>query len=190
MTEQELEAVLASIYPDQLQAVEPGVWQAETPTYRLLTLLSEDRSWLRLMIPIAPISAAEPFLRELLANNFDVTGEVRYALHQEALWVVFQHNFKSLVVDDCLAAIAQLISLQERGLKDPFDHHLDRQVSLIIRAAKKQGISLEMTLQNLDRFYEEGVMGDLDAGVEVRQATLAAWRERLERLWPTLDDDA
>jgi hypothetical protein len=60
-------------------------------------------------------------------------------------------------------------------------------VLLIIQAAKQQNMTLEMTVQNLDRFYQEGVMGDLDASPVVRAATLDAWRNRLQRLWPTVE---
>jgi hypothetical protein len=183
----EIDPILASLYDSGIQAIEPGLWQVETPTHRLLVLLSEDQSWLRMMIPIASAAEAEPFWKDLLALNFDATGEVRYGIHQEALWAVFQHALPSLTSEDFIAAIAQLTNLQERGLDDCFDRFADEQVVLIIQAAKQQNMTLEMTVQNLDRFYQEGVMGDLDASAEVRTATLEAWRNRLQRLWPTVE---
>lgn len=187
MLVQEIDPILSSIYGEALQTIEAGLWQIETAQYRLLVLLSEDQSWLRMMIPIAPAAEAEPFLRLLMENNFDDTGEARYGLHQEALWVVFQQGLETLSRDGFLSAIAQLVRLQEQGLNHCFDQFVDQQVISIIRAAKPQGMSLEMTLQNLDRFYQEGVMGDLDAPAAERDGTLAAWRERLERLWPLID---
>ncbi len=183
----EIDPILASLYESGIQAIEPGLWQVETPTHRLLVLLSEDQSWLRMMIPITSAAEAEPFWKELLERNFDDTGEVRYGIHQDALWAVFQHALPSLTSEDFVAAIAQLTNLQQRGLNDCFDRYADEQIALIIRAAKQQKMSLEMTLQNLDRFYQEGVMGDLDSTSEVRAVTLEAWRNRLQRLWPTIE---
>jgi hypothetical protein len=179
----EIDPILASLYESGIQAIEPGLWQVETPTHRLLVLLSEDQSWLRMMIPVASAAEAEPFLKELLERNFDDTGEVRYGIHQEALWAIFQHSLSSLTSEDFLAAIAQLTNLQERGLNDCFDKFADEQVVLIIQAAKQQNMTLDMTVKNLDRFYQEGVLGDL----EMRAATLEAWRNRLQRLWPTVE---
>jgi hypothetical protein len=183
----EIDPILASLYESGIQAIEPGLWQVETPTHRLLVLLSEDQSWLRMMIPVASAAEAEPFWKELLERNFDDTGEVRYGVHQDALWAIFQHSLASLTSEDFLAAIAQLTNLQERGLNDCFDKFADDQVVLIIQAAKQQNMTLDMTVKNLDRFYQEGVLGDLDTSPEIRAATLEAWRNRLQRLWPTVD---
>jgi hypothetical protein len=187
MLEQEITPILTTLYDERLQTIEPGIWQVETPTYRLLVLLSKEKSWVRMMIPIASVTDAEPFWRELLENNFEDTGEARYSLYEDVLWVVFQHRLRTLTEEDFRAAIACLIGLQERGLNDSFNRYVDQQISMIIGAAKQQGMSLAATLQNLDRFYQEGVMGDLNASADVRNATLAAWRDRLERLWPTID---
>lgn len=183
----EIDPILASLYESGIQAIEPGLWQVETPTHRLLVLLSEDQSWLRMMIPVASAAEAEPFWKELLERNFDDTGEVRYGVHQDALWAIFQHSLSSLTSEDFLAAIAQLTNLQERGLNDCFDKFADDQVVLIIQAAKQQNMTLDMTVKNLDRFYQEGVLGDLDTSPEIRAATLEAWRNRLQRLWPTVE---
>jgi hypothetical protein len=187
MVTEEIEPILASIYESGIEAIEPGLWQVETPTHRLLVLLSEDQSWLKMMIPVVSAAEAEPFFKELLQRNFDATGEVRYGVHQDALWAVFQHALSSLTAEDFVAAIAQLTNLQERGLNDCFDQFADGQVALIIQAAKQQNMTLDMTLKNLDRFYQEGVMGDLDASADTRASTLEAWRNRLQRLWPIVE---
>jgi Tir chaperone protein (CesT) family len=187
MIVQDIDPILSSIYGAELKSIEAGLWQIETAQYRLLVLLSEDQSWLRMMIPIAPAAEAEPFLELLMENNFDETGEARYGLHQDALWAVFQQGLESLSRDGFLSAIAQLVRMQEQGLSHCFDQFVDRQVTTIIRAAKQQDMTLDMTVQNLDRFYQEGVMGDLDTSAAEREGTLAAWRERLERLWPLID---
>ena len=166
-----------------VQMTEPSAWQVETPQLRLLVLLSEDQSWLRVLIPIAPAQDAQPFVEQLLEANFDDTQETRYALNQNVLWGVFQHNRETLDPEDFAAAIARLVSLRQRGLSDSFDQLVDERVRQIIQAAKQQGQSLEATLQTLDRFYREGLMGNLEQNAQSREQVLAAWRRRLENLW-------
>jgi len=166
-----------------VQMTEPSAWQVETPQLRLLVLLSEDQSWLRVLIPIAPAQDAQPFVEQLLEANFDDTQETRYALNQNVLWGVFQHNRETLDPEDFSAAISRLVSLRQRGLSNSFDQLVDDRVRQIIQAAKQQGQSLEATLQTLDRFYREGLMGDLEQNAQSREQVLAAWRRRLENLW-------
>lgn len=166
-----------------VQTAQSGAWQVELPQLRLLVLLSEDRSWLRILIPIAPAQDALPFAEQLLAANFDDTQETRYALNQNVLWGVFQHNLRTLDPEDFSTAVARLLSLHQLGLNESFNQLVDNRVRQIIRAAKQQGQSLEATLQTLDRFYREGLMGDLDQGEEAREQTLLAWQSRLESLW-------
>jgi hypothetical protein len=161
-----------------------GLWQVETPTFRLLVLLSEDQSWLRVLIPIAPAQEAQPFATQLLEANFDDTQETRYALNQGVLWGVFQHSRESLNTDDFSAAVGRLLVMNQQGLSNLFNNLIEGRIGQIIHAAKLQGQTLEATLQTLDRFYEEGLMGEMDQGAESREAVLAAWRRQLERLWP------
>jgi hypothetical protein len=155
-----------------VQMTEPSAWQVETPQLRLLVLLSEDQSWLRVLIPIAPAQDAQPFVEQLLEANFDDTQETRYALNQNVLWGVFQHNRETLDPEDFSAAIARLVSLRQRGLSNSFDQLVDDRVRQIIQAAKQQGQSLEATLQTLDRFYREGLMGDLEQDAQAREQVL------------------
>jgi len=170
-----------------VQITEPGVWQVETPELRLLVLLSQDQSWLRILTPIAPAAEAQPFVEQLLEANFDETQETRYALKQNVLWGVFQHNRQSLTPEDLKAAIARLVVLHQQSLTSSFDRLVESRIGQIIRAAKRQGQSLEATLQTLDRFYREGLMGDLEQGSESREQVLAAWQRQLERLWSEVE---
>lgn len=163
--------------------IAPGSWQVEAPAFRLLVMLSEDDTWLRILIPIVPEQEALPFLEQFMEANFDETQEVRYALHQGVVWGVFQHNSNSLVVEDFRSAIARLISFYEAGLDKVFNRLVESRVRQIIIAAKQQGQSLQATMQNLDRFYAEGLMGDSDQTPEAQEEVLAAWRRQLERLW-------
>jgi hypothetical protein len=170
-----------------VNAVAPGSWQIETPMFRLLVILSDDETWMRILIPIAPVQEALPYLEQFLEANFDDTQEVRYALYQGALWGVFQHNAKSLVVEDFQEAIARLISLAEVGLDDAFNRLIEIRIRQIIQAAKQQGQSMQATMQNLERFYAEGLMGDFEQTPDTQKEVLAAWQRQLERLWDEVE---
>lgn len=183
MTPQDITEILTALFGSTVQVSGVESWQVEMGQFRLLVLLSDDRSWVRSLVSIASAQEAQPYLAQLLEANFDDTQETRYALYQGVLWGVFQHNFESLTQDDFKAAIARLAALQQRGLHDSFDRLAETQIRQIIRAAKLQGQSLETTLQTLDRFYQEGVMGELDQDAQQRQGVLGAWRYQLERLW-------
>lgn len=182
MTPTEITSTLTAMF-GAVQVAEPESWQVEGEGLRLLVLLSEDQTWLRALITIAPAQEAQPFYQQLLEANFDETQEVRYGLFQELLWGVFQHSLETLSVQDFQQAIARLIDLHQRGLNDSFSRLAETQIRQIIQAAKLQGQSLEATMQTLERFYEEGVMGDLDASQPNRNQVLGAWRYQLERLW-------
>lgn len=187
MTPEEIASTLTELFDEKVvQAIAPGSWQVETPDFRLLVLLSEDQSWLRVLLPIVSAQAAQPYMQQLLEANFDDTQEVRYALQQGVVWGVFQHSC-DLAASDFTSAIARLISLHQLGLSDFFNQLVESRMRQIIHAAKQQGQSLEATLQTLDRFYEEGILGDLEQGAESREQVLAAWRRRLERLWPEVE---
>jgi len=187
MTNAEITALLTRLFGDAAQVVSELAWQVEAGPSRLLVLLSEDASWLRALISIAPAKDAEPYLMQLLEANFDATQETRYALYERVLWGVFQHDRATLTTEDFERAIARLVQLQEKGLDDSFSQLAETQIKQIIAAAKQKGQSLDDTLQTLERFYEEGVMGDLSQDAAQRQSVLDAWRYQLERLWNTVD---
>jgi hypothetical protein len=186
MTPADITTCLTTQFGPALQIIDDTAWQVDGGSSRLLVLLSADRSWLRALVSIAPAQAAAPYLEQLLGANFDDTQEARYALHEGVLWGVFHHDVSSLTTADLERAIARLVSLQQMGLDPSFRQRADTQIRQIIWAAKQQGQTLEDTLQTLDRFYEEGVMGDLSQDANQRQQVMAAWRAQLLRLW----DDA
>ncbi|HEY9662494.1 MAG TPA: hypothetical protein V6C65_28900 [Allocoleopsis sp.] len=183
MTPQEITASLIERFVEVVEIHAPDSWQVEIQGLRLLVLLSEELSWLRALVTIAPAPEALPFAQQLLEANFDETLETRYAFFQNVLWGVFQHNFLTLTVEDFQQAIERLIDLQQRGLTNSFSQFAETQIRQIIYAAKQQGQSLETTLQNLDRLYEEGVMGDINQSAAQRNEVLNAWRYQLGRLW-------
>jgi hypothetical protein len=183
MTPEDITRSLQAMFDENVQVMPPDSWQVEQDQSRLLVLLSEDLSWLRILVSIAPESESSPFLKQLLEANFDVTQEARYALFQGVLWGVFQHHRDSLTVDDFEMAIARLLSLQQKGLSDAFNQLAETQILKIIEVAKQRGQTLEETMQTLERFYREGMMGGIEQPPEQRDAFLAAWRAQLERLW-------
>ncbi|MCC5660718.1 hypothetical protein LC608_27830 [Nostoc sp. XA010] len=163
--------------------IAPGSWQVDTSAFRLLVLLSEDNTWLRVLLPIVPIQEAQPFLEQFLEANFDDTQEVRYALYEGVIYGVFQHNSSTLVGADLSNAINRLVSLHEAGLDNVFNRLIESRIRQIIHAAKQQGQSLQATMQTLERFYAEGLMGEINQSSEAREEVLVAWRRQLERLW-------
>jgi hypothetical protein len=184
MTPPDLTSLLQARFGEALSIMSDEAWQIDTADLRLLVLLSEDKSWLRMLVPIAPLHEARPYLETLMSANFDQTLMVRYAISQDVLWGVYHHSCATLASSDFQEAIDNLIHLKERGLSACFHSLIEGQIRQIISASKQRGQSLAATLQMLDRFYEEGLMGELDQSADDRSATLSAWRYQLERLWP------
>ena len=178
---------LINLFGDAVEVTPPDGWVVRDGESQLLVLLSEDQSWLRVLVAIAPAKDAEPYLQELLAANFDDTQETRYALSDNVLWGVFQHGLEGLTEADLKAAIARLLHLHQVGLNDSFNKMAERQVRQIIWASKKQGQSLEATLQTLERFYAEGMLGGLEQPQDERAAFLDAWHYQIKRLWDQVD---
>lgn len=188
MTPEEIAGTLTELFgKESVAAIAPGSWQVDASSFRLLVLLSEDQTWLRVLLPLMPLQEAEAFLAQFLEANFDETQEVRYAIYDGVVWGVYQHNSGTLVSADFANAIARLVSLHKAGLNDVFNRLIENRVRQIILAAKQQGQSLQATMQNLERFYAEGLMGEIDQSAEAREQVLAAWRYQLERLWNEID---
>jgi len=184
MTPEDIAGTLTELFGAEIvKSIAPGSWQVETTEFRLLVLLSEDNTWLRILLPIMPLQEAAAFITQFLEANFDDTQETRYAVYDDVVWGVFQHNSGTLTNGDFANAIARLISLYRSGVNDVFNNLVETRIREIIKAAKQQGQSLEATMQNLDRFYAEGLLGDIDQNAEGREQVLAAWQRQLERLW-------
>ncbi|MDB9374337.1 hypothetical protein [Nodularia sphaerocarpa] len=185
---EEIAGTLAKLFdPAEIKAIAPGSWQIDSASFRLLVLLSEDNTWLRILLPIVPILEAQPFLAQFLEANFDETQEIRYALFDGVIWAVYQHNSETLVSADFASAIARLVSLSEAGLDNVFNRLIESRIRQIIQTAKQQGQSLAATMQNLDRFYAEGLLGEIDQTAEAREQVLTAWQRQLERLWNEIE---
>ena len=185
MTGDEIATALGDRFGENVQPVPPDAWQVETDDWRLIAIASAP--WIKLMTPIVPVAEAQSFLPQMMEANFDDTQEARYALHQEVIWGIFQYNAAALGIDQFNTAIDKLQKLKADGVTGFFTRMVESQVSKIITAAKLNGQSLEATLQTLDRFYSEGVMGNM--GEVDSQKALEAWKYQLERLWPTVDVD-
>lgn len=184
MTPEQIDDTLKELFGAAAQLRAPGSWQVDTDNLRILVLLSNDTSWLRILVPIAPAPEALPFAQQLLEANFDDTQETRYALHQDVLWGVYHHPRETITKSDLSAALARLLSLHEKGISEFFNQMIEARIRTIIKVAKQQGQSMSGTLQTLDRLYAEGILGEMNEGPESREQVLAAWRRQLERLWP------
>ncbi len=184
MKPEEIASILERYFDrDRIEHKTEDTWQVNNDNMRLLVILSADRSWLRLLTPIASVMEAQSLLSQLLENNFDATQEARYAVAQGVVWGVFHHRLASLTPEDLENAIAVLFSLAEKGLTDAFNQLIEQRIRQIIQAAKSQGQSLEATYQTLDRFYQEGMLGGVDQDPQQREQFLAAWKFQLERFW-------
>lgn len=180
----EIHPLLVAQFPDAtVTTPSASTWQVEWPEARLLAIASEDLVWLRLLLPLAPQSEAQPYLEALLEANFEVTQSVYYALHQSVLWAVASHRLAALTPESLLLAIQQAQGLQQTWLRNVFLQATEKQIRQIIQVAKQQGQSLEATLQNIGRFYEEGILGGLEQTAQEREAVMAAWQARLTQLW-------
>ncbi len=186
---EEITIVLERHFPRDSIEYKEDTWQINSEGVTLLVILSADRSWLRLLTPIAAVTEAQSLLPQLLSNNFDLTQEARYAIAQGVVWGVFHHRLASLTPEDLENAIATIVSLAEKGLTDAFNQLIEQRIRQIILAAKSQGQSLETTYKTLDRLYQEGLLGGVDQQPEEREQFLASWKYQLERLWPEVSID-
>lgn len=186
MTPQDIAQSLASRFGEACSQPADQVWQIDQPETRLLAILSDDQGWLRLLVPIVPAAEARPLINQILAANFEQTQMARYALHDDVLWGVYQQESAPLTAEQLNRAIDQLLSMKKEGVEPFFNSILETQLRQIIIAAKLQGQSMETTLQTIDRFYAEGMMGDMKNGSYGEKA-LDAWRAQLARLWPEVE---
>ncbi|MFK8186650.1 MAG: hypothetical protein AB8B99_25005 [Phormidesmis sp.] len=175
--------------PEICQLVSDDAWQVETSDVRLLAI--RPGSWLKLMTPLMQVAEAQPFIAQMMAANFDETQEARYAFHQGVVWAVFQYDMAALALPQFESAVDCLLALKADGVEVFFNRTVEAQVTQIILASKKQGQTLEGTMKTLDRFYAEGMMGDVGSASsrDYQQRALGAWRRQLERLWPTIQVD-
>jgi hypothetical protein len=183
MTPEEMRSFLTNRFGATLQVVDEDSYQVETPEYRLLIILSAQQSWVRMLVPIAPAADAMTFVEEFLSANFDATLETRYAMNQGVLWGVWQHSMAGLTPADLTTAIDRSIDLKRVGIDRAFQAFATKQVKAIVSIAKQRGDTMEQTMQTLNRFYAEGVMGDLGATEDIRKEMMMAWQAQLERLW-------
>jgi hypothetical protein len=183
VTPADIRSVLTNRFGTALKIVDPDSFEVETPVYRLLILFSAQQSWVRILVPIAPAAEAMTFVEEFLAANFDATLETRYALDRGILWGVWQHSVAGLTDRDLNTAIDRTIELKQVGIDRAFQTFATKQVQEIVNIAKQRGDTLEQTIQTLNRFYAEGVLGDLGATEDIRQEMMSAWQHQLERLW-------
>ena len=76
MTPEEISNTLKELFGDSVETPAATSWQVETPKFRLLVLLSEDGTWLRILLPIGDAQEAQPFFDKLLEANFDTPSKL------------------------------------------------------------------------------------------------------------------
>lgn len=157
-------------------------WQVDTLDLRLLVVLSQDQTWLQMLIAIVPLSEAQPFLGEILAANFEEATPAHYATYENALWGVFNHRLPTLQLEDFNTALEHLLTMKQTGVSPFFNTLIETRIRQLIVASKLQGQSMEATMQIINRFYAEGMMGDMEDSSYGEKA-LTAWQSQLERLW-------
>lgn len=184
MTPDDLTHVLTARFGEAVQYTPPDAWQVETEKMRLIAIANPPL--LKLMTPIMPVAEAQSFITQMLEANFDQTQVARYAFHQNVVWGVAQVDFETLTPPLLERAITQLAEMKSQGTEVFFSRLMEEQITQIITAAKLQGQSLEDTIKTLDRFYSEGVMGEMGEQ-DYQDKAMTAWRSQLERLWPTVN---
>lgn len=186
ITPQDITTILNARFSEACEVQPPDTWQIDTADFRLLVMLSAEQTWLRILVPIVPAAEAQPFMQEILEANFEQTLMAHYAIYENTLWGVFQHSMMTLGSEDFSAAIEQLLLMKKAGVAPFFNTLIETRVRQIIQAAKLQGQSLETTMQTINRFYAEGMMGDMQDS-EYGNRALEAWQRQLERLWPEVN---
>ncbi|NJN73298.1 MAG: YbjN domain-containing protein [Limnothrix sp. RL_2_0] len=190
MTPEAISQALQDFFPEaQVVPTENKTWKVHQPEARfhLLASLSKDHKLLRIFVPIAPQSEAEPYFPQLLEHNFSENKLVRYSLNQNLLWAAFKYPIESLDEIVFEQALDELQKLHQQNLNPFFNQLAEDKVREIVTAAKAQGQTMEMTMQTITRFYEEGIMGGLDQEPRQRQKALLAWQYQLQQLWEEED---
>ncbi|BAW95782.1 hypothetical protein NIES970_06950 [[Synechococcus] sp. NIES-970] len=186
MTPDAISATLAEFFPDaKINHTDGKTWKIHQVQTRLhvLVSLSSDGQMLRVFIPIATQEEAAPYYLQLLEGNFNENKLVRYAMNQNLLWGVFKYPLQHLSASIFQQVLTEMLALHRQGLSAFFNQLAEEKVREIIRAAKSQGQTIEQTMQTITRFYEEGMMGDLDQKPRQQRQALLAWQYQLEKLW-------
>lgn len=164
------------------------LWQLISPPLDLLVMFSNDRSWVRLLLPIASVVEGHPFFQELLEQNFEATGMTHYAIAQGVIWAIFHHPMATLQETILATVLEQFKQLQGQGLGVCVTHHQDKHLQLIIENSRRQGLTREVTLQWLARLScidQDHPIHEVPNAIWVPEPTkLNELRERLEQLWP------
>ncbi|AFY38288.1 hypothetical protein Lepto7376_1978 [[Leptolyngbya] sp. PCC 7376] len=191
MTPDAVTQVLTNVFPDaQINQPDRTTWKVHhaEKRFHLLVNTSKNGEMLRVFVPIAPQKDAEPYYEKLLEQNFDENKLVRYAISQNMIWGAFKYPIGILEAAQLQQALEELIELHKKNLRPFFNELAENKVREIVAAAKAQGQTMEMTMQTITRFYQEGVMGGLDQEPRQRQQALIAWQYQLERLWNETSD--
>lgn len=80
----------------------------------LIMVYDENADRMRIITPIAKAGLADSALMErMLQANYDAVLDVRYAMANDIIWVVYLHTLSTVTKDDFLSGIAQAVTAAE-----------------------------------------------------------------------------
>lgn len=86
---------------------------------RVYVNIDEEHDRVRFAIPLAKLDTVDAERHvELLKANYHATGDVRFAVNRNVVWLVYVHRLSTLVDADALSAINQLAH-HAKGLVKP-----------------------------------------------------------------------
>ena len=191
MTPDAITQVFTNVFPEaRIDQPDRKTWKVHVAEKRfhLLANTSKNGEMFRVFVPIAPQQDAEPYYEQMLEKNFDENQLVCYAINQNMIWGAFKYPIGILEAAQLQQALEELVELHKKNLNPFFNQLAEEKVREIVAAAKAQGQTMEMTMQTITRFYQEGIMGGLDQDPRQQQQALIAWQYQLERLWNEAPD--
>lgn len=107
MTNDKLQEIYTSV-SDSLQG-QSGSWQFFINDVRLISLTDENHNRMRIISPIADSnSLSNELIKAALVANFHTALDVKYAVSDGVLWVVFIHPLKELSGHQVKDAVSQV----------------------------------------------------------------------------------
>jgi len=109
MDNERLEKIF-KVLADDIQG-EPGRWQFTVDSITFMCLTDEYHNRMRIISPAADLAAVtSKQMKECLEANFHTALDIKYAIAEDVMRVVFIHPLKELSVDQVVDAVEQIYS--------------------------------------------------------------------------------
>ncbi len=109
MNNEQLENIFLQI-SDRVEGSQ-GQWQFSVDSLELLCLTDEYNNRMRIISPVAEMShITEEQVMKCMEANFHTALDVKYAIGEGIMWVVFIHPLKELTEHQVIDAIKQIYS--------------------------------------------------------------------------------